>query len=174
MLARPCKSPRALVRSRVCTHCTSFSHTDHKTGLVHYDHFGLKEGDKPLSIEDVFGWFSTTLAQVNAFTGSVFHHLNRTLADKEMFQACGMVQGRMLWRYVSAANGPLTFNSGRCGAWTWFEKPELPTCPFVGFCGAYQRKAPTPPGDPPSVLESSPSAGRSKTEVSKPLPEQDA
>jgi hypothetical protein len=142
---------------------TGHLHTDHKTGLVHYDHFGLKEGDKPLSIEDVFGWLSTTLAQVNAFTGSVFHHLNRTLADKEMFQACGMVQGRMLWRYVSPANGPLTFNSGRCGAWTWFEKPELPTCPFVGFCGAYQRKAPAPPGDAPSVLESSPSAGRSKT-----------
>ena len=126
-------------------------HMDAATGVVRYDHRGLKEADKPLSIEDIYGWLQTTVDQVNGLTGQVFHHLNQTLVDRESYETCGMVGGRFLWRYVSPV-GELTFNSGRCGAWIWFEKPDLPTCPFVDSCGAYQRKAPPPAGAPPPAL----------------------
>jgi len=127
-------------------------HLDAATGAVRYDHRSLKEADQPLSIEDIYGWLQTTADQVNALTGLVFHHLNQTLIDRESYETCGMVQGRFLWRYVSPV-GELTFNSGRCGAWIWFEKPDMPTCPFVGACGAYQRKAPAPAGDLLPVLK---------------------
>jgi hypothetical protein len=44
--------------------------------------------------------------------------------------------------------GEITFHSGACGAWVWFELPENPTCPFKDDCGAYLNKA------PPQGLES--------------------
>ena len=130
-------------------------HQDHQSGAIRYDHYGLKEGEKPLTIDDIFGWLDVTLAQVNAFIGFVFHHLNHTLADREIFQPCGMVRGLMLWRYLSPV-GEITFDSGRCGAWVWFEKPDQPTCPFVDHCGAYRRKAQAPPGDSPATLNPPP------------------
>jgi hypothetical protein len=54
-------------------------------------------------------------------------------------QTCGFVEGRILLRYLDPTE-PLTFNSGQCFAYQWFERPENPTCPFVETCGAYQRK----------------------------------
>ena len=95
------------------------------------------------------------LAQVNPFIGLVIHHLNQTLADREIFQPYGMVQGRMLRCYLSPV-GVITFDSGRCGAWVWLERPDEPTCPFVDHCGAYQHKAPAPPGDSPAAPAPSP------------------
>ena len=92
-------------------------------------------------IDDIFDWLGTKCHNVNVFLGSVFHHLNRTLLDKPISVMCGMVQGRALHRWVSPA-GDLSFHSGRCGAWVWFEKPDLPTCPFAKHCGAYRNKAP--------------------------------
>ncbi|MGR7996939.1 hypothetical protein [Xanthobacter sp. ZOL 2024] len=127
-------------------------HSDAETGQVRYDHYGLKEGEKPLTIDDIFGWLAATVSDVNGLVGLVFHYLNETLSDREVFQLCGMVEGRMLHRYVSPI-GALTFNSGRCGAWIWFEKPDLPTCPFRESCGAYLNKAPVPDDAPPSSLQ---------------------
>ena len=121
---------------------------DHQTGVVRYDHHGLKEGESILSIPDIYAWLEEEIELVNALVGVVFHHLNGTLADRESFEICGMVQGNMLWRYVSPVAEP-TFDSGRCGAWVWFEKPEGPLCPFIPMCGAYQRKAPAPSGNVP-------------------------
>lgn len=116
-------------------------HLKPETGLVWYIHHGLKEGDKPLIIEDIFGWLHKIIAEVNRFLGAAFHHLNGTLADKPIFQICGMVQGRVLHRWLSPI-GELTFDSGACGAWVWFEQPSNPTCPFKEACGAYHNKAP--------------------------------
>lgn len=127
-------------------------HEDHQTGAIRYDHFGLTEHDKPFTIEDIFGWLAATLNQVNGFIGFVFHELNQTLVDREIFQTCGMSQGKMLWRYLSPV-GDITFDSGRCGAWIWFDQPGETPCPFIPMCGAYQRKAPAPAGDPPATLE---------------------
>ncbi|QEU05015.1 hypothetical protein [Pseudomonas oryzihabitans] len=124
-----------------------------ETCMVRYDHFGLKENEKPFSIDDIYSWLQTLLDQINGFIGAIFHYLNQTLADREIFQACGMSQGKMLWRYVSPA-GKVTFNSGRCGAWVWFENPGETPCPFIPMCGAYERKAPAPNGAPPIALDS--------------------
>lgn len=121
------------------THLATGSvHLDEKTGHVSYHHYGLKRDNQPLILEDVFGWLDKMTKEVNQFLGILFHHLNNQLEDKPIFQICGMVQGRALHRFVSPV-GELTFNSGTCGAWVWFEKPENPTCPFKENCGAYLR-----------------------------------
>ena len=52
-----------------------------------------------------------------------------------------MVGERLLERWVNPAD-ELTFDSGRCASWQWFERPENPTCPFKENCGAYRNKAP--------------------------------
>lgn len=119
---------------------------DRETGVVSYRHYGLKRDDKPLIIDDIFNWLTEMAVQVNQFLGTIFHHLNGTLADKPIMQPCGMVQGRMLHRYLRPGR-PVTFNSGACGAWVWFELPENPTCPFKDDCGAYQNKAPAEQAD---------------------------
>lgn len=146
--------PRLLRLRDELTHlATGHLQTDMETGLARYSHFGMREGEGSLSIPDVFEWLNDTLKLINTFTGATFRELNLTLEDKEMFQPCGMVEGRILWRYVSPRRVPITFDSGRCGAWTWFERDDAPSCPFVTRCGAYRRKAPAPVGAPPAILE---------------------
>lgn len=88
---------------------------------------------------------------INAFVGQVFHVLTQTLADRVIFRTCGMSQGKMLWCYLSPV-GDITFYSGNCGAWVWFDKPGETPCSFIPMCGAYQRKAVAPAsGPPPSI-----------------------
>jgi hypothetical protein len=124
------------------THLATGSvHPFDRTGVVAYHHYGLKEGEKPLIVEDIFGWLKIMTEQVNGFLGAVFKQLNDTLEDKSIFQVCGMVEGRILHRYISPAE-KLTFDSGSCGAWAWFELPGNPSCPFKDHCGAYLKKAP--------------------------------
>ncbi|UYO00896.1 MAG: hypothetical protein KIT02_06755 [Devosia sp.] len=120
---------------------TGHVHLDEGSDVVRYSHYGMKEGAAPLTIPNVFAWFFELFEQVNSFLGAIFHHLNATLKDEPVFQMCGMVDGRVLHRYVSPV-GNLTFDSGSCGAWIWFERPENPSCPFKDQCGAYSRKAP--------------------------------
>lgn len=120
---------------------TGMVHLNKDTGHVAYHHYGIKEGEKPLIIDDIFGWLKTTTEQVNEFLGATFDQLNGTLEDKPIIQVCGMVEGRFLHRYVSPV-GELTFHSGACGAWAWFDLPEHPSCPFKDHCGAYLNKAP--------------------------------
>jgi hypothetical protein len=112
-----------------------------QSGRVWYRHSGIKEGGNSLLIEDISGWFDDISTQINGFLGGIFHFLNLTLEDKAIFQMCGMVEGRVLHRYVSPREN-LSFDSGSCGAWAWFELPENPSCPFKENCGAYSRKAP--------------------------------
>lgn len=107
---------------------------------IRYDHFGLKEGNKPYSIDNIFEWLDDMMKQVNQFLGQVFKYLNSTLDDKPVHQICGMVEGRVLYRYLSPV-GDITFDSGACGAQVWFDLPDSPTCPFKERCGAYQRPA---------------------------------
>lgn len=124
------------------THLTPGNcHLDREKNTVWYINQGVQEGGKPLIIHDVFLWLEEVANQVNRFVGAVFSVLNLSFENTPVFAICGMVQGRVLHRYIRP-EGKLTFDSGECGAWVWFEKPELPTCPFVGVCGAYSRKAP--------------------------------
>jgi hypothetical protein len=118
---------------------------DHKTGVVSYMHTGMKLDGRVYIVEDIFAWLAETTAKLNGFMGVVFGQLNSTLKSTLVQQVCGFVQGRLLIRYLDPTE-PLTFDSGRCFAYQWFEKPENPTCPFVERCGAYRRKM--PPGAP--------------------------
>jgi hypothetical protein len=115
-------------------------HLDSKSGIVGYTHYGMKEAELPLSIENIMAWLTETEASLNSFIGAIFHHLNGNLSAEPVFQICGIVEGRLLHRYVNPTED-LNFNSGQCGAWVWFEEPESPHCPFAGNCGAYLRKA---------------------------------
>lgn len=115
-------------------------HWDEKTDLVRYTHRGLKERDQILEFPDVFSTMNELTTGVNQFLGAVFQHLNTTLSNKPVFHMCAMVEGRLLHRYINPAE-QITFDSGRCGSWVWFELPGNPTCPFKEFCGAYANKA---------------------------------
>jgi hypothetical protein len=113
---------------------------------VSYHHFGIKEGDKPLIIDDVFAWLDGQFQAINLFVGQVFNFLRGTLSNKPVHVMCGMVEGRMLMRVVDPTQ-PLDSSSGTCLSWTWFEKPDAPTCPFAASCGAYTRMRPPPQVD---------------------------
>lgn len=114
-----------------------------KTGAsVTYMHGGIRVDDKPFIVDDVFAWLSRLVDTVNAFLGRVFYLLRQTLTSNRVYQLCGMVEGRMLMRYVNPTE-QLTFDSGECGSYHWFEQPDAPACPFMSQCGAYARTRPT-------------------------------
>jgi len=112
-----------------------------QTMNVSYMHVGIKIGGKPLIIDDVFAWLSNLVNVVNVFLGQIFHFLRKSLKSTPVMQICGVVEGRMLMRYVDPTE-ELTFASGTCFSYQWFEKPDAPTCPFVVGCGAYARTRP--------------------------------
>jgi hypothetical protein len=114
---------------------------DHKTGIVQYMHLGMRLHGSVYVIEDIFAWLADIISKINGFLGSIFRVLNSTLKSTPVQQTCGFVEGRILLRYLDPTE-PLTFDSGRCFAYRWFERPENPTCPFAGNCGAYHRKMP--------------------------------
>lgn len=119
---------------------TGSCHNDRQTGIVNYMHTDMKVGEMCLIIDDIFSWLATTWDEVNRFIGSVFVHLNATLQDGQVMQMCGVVEGRILMRVVSA-HEPLSFDSGVCMSRHWFDRPDEPSCPFKDRCGAYERKA---------------------------------
>lgn len=133
-----------LIRSEITHLMPGSCHLDRDSDFVRYMHTGLLAQGKPLIIDDVFGWLDTLIVSINRFIGLVFHHLSAKFDDKPIHEICGMVQGRLLHRYIRPTYPAekITFDSGECGAWVWFEKPENPTCPFTEVCGAYERKAP--------------------------------
>ena len=118
---------------------TGSVHAHENTKSLKYFNFGMKKAGEAFVVDDLFEWLDNMFEEVNRFLGEVFRHLNGRLKDEPVFQICGMVKGRALHRYVSPA-GELTFDSGQCGAWIWFDQPENPTCPFKQQCGAYKNK----------------------------------
>ncbi len=120
---------------------TGSCNLDHKTGIVQYMHMGMKLRGGVYIIEDIFAWLTEMRNKVNWFLGVVFRVLNGTLKPTPVQQVCGFVEGRILMRYVDPTE-PVTFNSGQCFAYRWFERPENPSCPFLEQCGAYKRKGP--------------------------------
>lgn len=131
------------IRDELTHLATGSCNLDHKTELVSYMHTGIKEGTSIFVREDIFAWLDEMMQKTNVFLGYVFHVLNSNLKSVPVQQICGFVKGHLLLRYVDPTERPLTFDSGRCGAYQWFELPENPTCPFVEHCGAYKRKMPT-------------------------------
>ena len=112
-----------------------------REGWAEYVHPGITMNGEMLVLEDVFVWLEELRGEVNEFLGEVFQQLNGTLKDRPVKTPCGLVGGHPLERWVSPAD-ELTFDSGRCASWQWFEQPENPTCPFKESCGAYRNKAP--------------------------------
>lgn len=112
-------------------------HLDKNTGKVFYMHSGLGTVSKASIIEDIFEKLSSLIKDVNVFLEQVYHSLNSQLSDKEVWQVCGIFDGRIYSRFVKSSEAK-DFNSGRCEAFQWFEKDENPTCPFVDNCGAYK------------------------------------
>lgn len=139
------------VRDELTHLSTGHVRWDRETDIVNYSNFDLPEQGKFFDIPDVFAWIGEMYDHVNRFIGIAFHYMNGTLGSEPVFQLCGMVEGRGLHRYVNPTE-KLTFHSGECGAWAWFELPENPDCPFKDHCGAYQRKA------PPQGWETSPAS----------------
>lgn len=114
-------------------------HLDEKTGKVFYMHTGLVRDGKDLVIEDIFDHIDKLKESVNQFMGQVFQCLNEGLNDDEVWQMCGVFDGRIYSRLVRPCEA-VDFNSGRCDAFAWFEKEENPDCPFMHECSAYHRK----------------------------------
>jgi hypothetical protein len=126
---------------------TGSCHPANATEAVSYMHLGIKTDGKPLIVDDVFQWLSTLIEVVNDFLGRIFLFLRNSLKSTPVMQICGMVEGRMLMRYLDTTQ-EVTFASGQCHSWQWFEQPDAPTCPFVTNCGAYARVRPmTTPKD---------------------------
>ncbi len=114
-------------------------HLDDTTNEVFYMHAGLGKDNKALVIRDIFAYIEELVTQINRFMGKIFHCLNGTLKDDEVWQMCGMFGGRVYSRWVRVSEAR-DFNSGRCDAFKWFEKDENPDCPFMKECEAYKRR----------------------------------
>jgi hypothetical protein len=113
-------------------------HLPERAETVTYMHTGVTEDGKPLIVDDIMAWLDGQFAAVKLFLGQVFGFLRGTLGPAPVMLICGMVEGRMLMRFVDPTQ-PLDWSNGRCQSWVWFERPDAPTCPFTGRCGAYAR-----------------------------------
>jgi hypothetical protein len=103
---------------------------------ISYYHCNLAKEGNVLVTDDVLKLISDFEVKVNLFLGTVYRALNQTLEDKETTQACGVFNGRFYLRLVSPFKA-VDFHSGKCYSRIYFEKEEMPTCPYVDICGAY-------------------------------------
>ena len=131
--------PLRVIRDSLTHTSTGACHRDRDTGKIRY----FSDAVKPVSgknyMDDFVGYIETLRDEINKFLGAVFFELNKFLDDSEVWQMCGIFYGRIYHRFVRASEA-VDFNSGKCGAYEWFEKPENPTCPFSDSCGAYKNK----------------------------------
>jgi hypothetical protein len=54
---------------------TGSCHLPEAIDTISYMHFGIKEGNKPLVLDDVFAWLDGQFERVNLFLGQVFNFL---------------------------------------------------------------------------------------------------
>jgi hypothetical protein len=128
-----------IVRDAVTHADVGSCHLVEKAGVPLYmnDSIPADQG-KCFMIKDVFGQIAIFKTAVNGFLVQIFHCLNETLVQTEVFQICGFFDGRMYTRFVLPAEA-VDFHSGRCQALEWFDKEGNPRCPFADNCGAYKR-----------------------------------
>lgn len=131
--------PLRVLRDALTHTNTGSCHRDHETGKIRY----FSSAVKPISgkgyVDDFLEYIFEVRDRINNFLGLIFSELNKTLDDSEVWHMCGTFFGRIYHRFVRPTEA-VDFNSGRCGAYEWFEKDENPTCPFVESCGAYQNR----------------------------------
>lgn len=131
--------PLRVLRDALTHTNTGSCHRDHESGEIRY----FSDAVKPISgkgyVDDFVHYILEVRDRINQFLGVIFSELNKTLDDSEVWQMCGIFFGRVYHRFVRASEA-VDFNSGRCGAYEWFENDENPTCPFVESCGAFQKR----------------------------------
>lgn len=103
---------------------------------ITYMHGGLGTRERALVLDDVLGELDGYYQKINAFLGTVFLELNKTLVDKDTEQMCGIFNKRVYLRVVKPSEAK-DFNGGRCKSFQWFDKEESLSCPFRQSCGAY-------------------------------------
>ena len=119
-------------------------HLDKTTQIVSYSHPGLGNDKKAFIIKDIFDYVDTIENQINLFTGKVFHCLNKTLQDKEVWQMCGIFNGFIYSRFVKPSEAIDFFYGGRCNP--WIDYSSIVRCPFADKCAAYKIKKDRIPG----------------------------
>lgn len=131
-------------------------HWDSKADKIFYMHDGLGSASKAHVIDDVSKMLSDMHASVYRLIQRVFEILADQLVALERVVPCGIYRGRFYQRKV-ALTPDITFHSGNCQSRQWFDKPEeSDKCPLRGYCGAYARVGPPPPGDPPPLVPRAP------------------
>ncbi len=118
---------------------TGFCHLDKDTNKVRYFHESLRPLGSKSYIDDFDTYLEETASLINKMLGIIFRELNKTLNDEEILQVCGVFDSRVYTRSVSV-RAATDFHSGKCLAFTWFDLPENPTCPFRNKCGAYKAR----------------------------------
>lgn len=128
-----------IVRDALTHTNTGMCHRYQDTGAIRYFNDVLKPICNQAYIDDFIAFVTELKDQVNTLLGQIFHELNQNMENAETWQMCGIFYGRVYHRFVRPTEA-VDFNSGRCGAYKWFELEENPTCPFINSCGAYLRK----------------------------------
>lgn len=126
------------IRDELVHRQTGVCNLDHQTNVVSYVHLGMRSEGRAFIIEDIFAWFREKRDAVNFFLGPLYQYLNSQLSPTPIHVVCGMTQGRILMRSINPTE-KLTFDSGQCMSYRWFQQPGNPGCPFSERCGAYKR-----------------------------------
>jgi hypothetical protein len=108
-----------------------------KTGCAeYYVNYDFQSGGS-LHFDDIITKLEFFLPAVNQFQGCIFHAFNATLKDDEQQIMCLIAHGRFFHRWVRPSEA-ITFHSGRCESFTWFESSNNLVCPRASDCGAYR------------------------------------
>lgn len=113
-------------------HCS----TDRENKTVTYMHQGVKDGDSSLVIIDAMRHIDDLASDIDLFARDVFRYLNSQLQPTVVTQICGIFDGRVYVRNLPLDHS-LTFHTGECISYAWFEDAEGRRCPFADNCGAY-------------------------------------
>lgn len=131
--------PLRVLRDALTHTNTGSCHRDKETGKIRY----FNEAVKPISgkgyVDNFNDYLDNICEEINRFQGAIFSELSNILEDTESWQICGFFHGRIYHRFVRPREA-VDFNSGRCGAFEWFENKENPACPFLESCGAYKKR----------------------------------
>jgi hypothetical protein len=118
-----------------------FFHLNSETCAVAYWHGPTVGSRRRQVIEDVTASVRDYDTQVRQLLETVAIHFLAQLAPKPRMYPCGTYLARMYLRMVAPVPD-LSFQSGYCASWDWFEKEPEFFCPLAKQCSAYQHKWP--------------------------------
>ncbi len=125
------------------THGTvGFFSFDAKKGTVTYLNSGLGSSRRSFVLEDVVAVVRGNETHVRKLLEDVAEFFLPLITPVPRMYPCGIYLGRLYIRMVTPTSN-LTFDSGHCASWNWFEKEAEQFCPLARRCGAYGRKWPS-------------------------------